>query len=165
MKRRRYNAGFTLVEMLIVVAVIAILAAMVVGLAGRIDTQSKERALKSTFALLDSALQEYYEFEGSFPSQPEKDFTKAPAHSECLYRALYSIPDSRTILEKVNGSLIQNNFNPDANTPEIYDPWHTNDKNKRRVLDYIYTPGDNFPLLISTGPDGIFDTADDISSR
>jgi prepilin-type N-terminal cleavage/methylation domain-containing protein len=153
MKRRRYNAGFTLVEMLIVVAVIAILAAMVVGLAGRIDTQSKERALKSTFALLDSALQEYYEYWDAFPDPNKPHTPPYSSRSAALYDQLYSTPTSRQILEKISAKLLRDN------PPQIYDPWG------KKALDYIYASGDNFPLLKSAGPDGIFDTSDDISSR
>jgi prepilin-type N-terminal cleavage/methylation domain-containing protein len=150
MKRRRYNAGFTLVEMLIVVAVIAILATMVVGLAGRIDTQSKERALKSTFTLLDSALQEYYEYWNAFPD-PNMN-PPYPTHSAALYGQLYSTPTSRKILGKINPKLIRDN------PPQIYDLWGM-------PLDYIYVPSDNFPLLVSAGPDRNLGTGDDISSR
>jgi len=150
MKRRRYNAGFTLVEMLIVVAIIALLATMVVGLAARIDNQSKERGLKSTFTLLDGALQEYYDYWKAFP-----DPNKAPylTHSAALYGQLYSTPTSRKILEEISSKLIRDN------PPQIYDPWGT-------LLDYRYTPGDNFPMLVSAGPDKSFvNTADNISSR
>ena len=42
--------------------------------------------------------------------------------------------------------------------PEIYDPWGI-------VLEYIYSPGDAFPKLLSAGPDKIFDTTDDINNR
>ena len=153
MKSHEYNAGFTLVEMLIVVAIIALLATMVVGLAGRIDTQSKERALKSTFGLLDSALQEYYDYWKDSPV-PFPDPNKPPylTHSAALYGQLYSTPTSRKILEKISSKLIRDN------PPQIYDPWGT-------PLDYRYTLGDNFPMLVSAGPDRKFDTTDDISSR
>lgn len=152
MKSCGYKAGFTLIEMLIVVAVIAILATMVVGLATRIDNQSKERALKSTFTLLDSALQEYYEYTGKFPEQAEKNFANAAAHSEYLYRELYSTPTSRQILEKISVKLLRDN------PPQIYDLWGM-------VLDYRYVQGDNFPLLLSAGPDRTFGTGDDVTSR
>ena len=33
------------------------------------------------------------------------------------------------------------------------------------VIDYIYVTGDNFPDLVSAGPDKIFGTADDISNK
>jgi prepilin-type N-terminal cleavage/methylation domain-containing protein len=160
MKTRRYKHGLSLVEMLIVIGVIALLATMVIGIAGRIDNQSKEKGLKSTFALLEGALEEYREYQGVFPAQPVKDFTDVSAHSELLYGELYSIPSSRKILEKVNDSLIKHEVDSGAvpPVPEIYDPWGT-------PLDYRYESGDNFPELVSAGPDKTFGNADDIKNR
>ena len=158
MNTRRYKQGLSLIEMLIVVAVIAILATMVISVASRIDNQSKEKGVESVFVLLEGALEEYEEFQGDFPGQPVKDFTNATAHSEYLYGELYSIPGSRKILEKISDSLLENKFGTADSPAEIYDPWGT-------VLEYRYAPGDNFPELISAGPDKIFGNADDISNR
>ena len=158
MRTHKYKQGLTLIEMVVVVGIIALLVTMIISLVSRFDNQAKERGLESTFALLEDALQEYHEFTDSFPEQPEKDFAKAPVHSEYLYQQLYSIPDSRIILEKISDSLIKNEYEPTQALSEIYDPWGT-------VLEYRYSPGDTFPLLISAGPDKIFDTADDIRSR
>jgi prepilin-type N-terminal cleavage/methylation domain-containing protein len=160
MKTRRYKHGLSLVEMLIVVGIIALLATMVIGIAGHIDTQAKERGVKSTFVLLEGALDEYKEFQGVFPAQLVKDFTNVSAHSEYLYGELYSIPGSRKILGKVSGSLIKHDVDTGIvpPIPEIYDPWGT-------PLDYRYAPGDNFPELISAGPDRIFGNNDDITNR
>jgi len=41
---------------------------------------------------------------------------------------------------------------------QMCDVWGT-------ALDYIYVPGDNFPELISAGPDRKFDTGDDIRNQ
>ena len=151
MKTRRYKHGLSLVEMMIVVGVIALLATMVIGIAGRIDNQAKEKGVESTFALLEGALEEYKEFQGVFPAQLFKDFVNVSEHSENLYRELYSIPGSRKILEKISDSLIKHEFDTGAipPVPEIYDPWGT-------PLDYRYVPGDNFPELVSAGPDKVF---------
>jgi len=158
MKSYKYKHGVTLVEILVVVAIIALLATMVIGIAARINNQSKEEGLKCTFELLECALQEYYENTGKFPGQPEKNFLNALVHSEYLYNELSLIPESRKILEKIADSLLKNEYGT-AETPlEIYDPWGI-------VLDYIYVPGDNFPELVSAGPDKIFGTADDIKNR
>ncbi|MGB2865184.1 MAG: type II secretion system protein [Sedimentisphaerales bacterium] len=175
MNTRRYKHGLSLVEMMIVVGVIALLATMVIGVASRIDTQAKEKGVESTFALLEGALEEYKEFDGEFPDElPDGNFNsvaeRAAAYSEYLYGELYSIPSSRKILEKVSDSLIKNEYSPagvllNDTYPEIYDPWQVNSKEFRRAIDYIYVAGDNFPRLISAGPDKIFGTADDISSR
>ena len=158
MKRYKYKHGVTLVEILVVVSIIALLASMVIGIASRIDNQSKERCLESTFALLESALQEYHEYTGKFPEQPEKDFINALVHSEYLYNELSLIPESRKILEKIADSLLKNEYGAAETPPEIYDPWGM-------ALDYRYVPGDNFPELVSAGPDKIFGTADDINNR
>ncbi len=163
MKTRKYKCGMSLIEILIVVAVIAILVTMVIGVASRIDNQTKEKGVESVFAMLDSALQEYREFTGHFPDQPEKNYANAVAHSELLYKELSSIPDAAKILEKIDGSLIKNLFSPAgvplAQTgPELYDPWGT-------ALDYRYAAGENFPRMTSAGPDKIFGTTDDMSNK
>ena len=158
MKSSKYRHGVTLVEILVVVAIIALLASMVIGIASRIDNQSKERCLESTFALLESALQEYHEYTGKFPEQPEKNFTNVLVHSEYLYNELSLIPESRKILGKITNSLLKNEYGAAETPAEIYDPWGM-------ALDYRYVPGDNFPELVSTGPDKIFGTADDINNR
>ncbi len=158
----RNKDGFTLVEMLVVVALIAILATIVVAVASRIDGQAKENALEGTFVLLDSALQEYYQFTDKFPEQPENSPANAAAHSEFLYHELNSMPDSRTVLEKIDESAIENKYGAGGatvGTPvEIYDPWGM-------PLDYTYSPGQNFPVMTSAGPDKTFGTADDVSSK
>ena len=158
MKRNKYKYGITLVEILVVAAIIAILATMVIGIAARINDQSKERGLKSTFTLLESALQEYCESTGKFPEQPERNYTNAPIHSEYLYGELNLIPESRKILGRITESLVKNEYGTVDTPPEIYDPWGT-------VLDYGYIPGNNFPELVSAGPDKLFGTADDISNK
>jgi len=158
MKSYKYKHGLTLVETLAVVAIIALLASILIGIAGRIDNQSKERCLKSTFALLECALQEYYGYTGKFPEQPEKNFTNALTHSEYLYNELALIPESRKILEKISDSFLKNEYGTVETPAEIYDPWGM-------ALDYRYVAGDNFPELISAGPDKIFGTADDINNR
>jgi prepilin-type N-terminal cleavage/methylation domain-containing protein len=158
MKNHKCKNGVTLVEMVIVVGIVALLATVVIRIASRIDNRTKEKGLANIFVLLESALQEYHEYTDKFPEQPEKNFTNAAAHSEFLYSELHSIPSSQKVLEKINNSLLKGKTEA-INTPlEIYDPWGT-------VLDYRYVQGDTFPELISAGPDKVFDTTDDISSK
>jgi prepilin-type N-terminal cleavage/methylation domain-containing protein len=154
MKKYEYKQGLTLIEMVIVVGIIALLVTMIISLVSRFDNQAKERGLESTFALLEDALQEYYGYWDSFPA-PDK--TPYLSTSAALYGQLYSTPDSRKILEQISESLIKKHPD-DTAMMQIYDPWGT-------VLEYKYSPGDNFPELISAGPDKIFGTVDDISSK
>jgi len=67
MKSYKHKYGVTLVEMLIVVAIIALLTSMVIGIAGRISNQSKEQLTRSTFALLESALEQFRDYEYNYP--------------------------------------------------------------------------------------------------
>lgn len=53
---------FTLVEMLIVVAMVVILTTMVIGLAGRIDNQSKEQLTKNTIGIITAALRQFRDY-------------------------------------------------------------------------------------------------------
>lgn len=161
MNTRKYKYGLSLIEILVVVTVIAILATMVIGVVSIIDTQSKEKGVRSIFVLLEGALQRYHEFTGSFPQQPEENKLNTPAHSETLYSELSSIPDSRDVLEKIGDSLlkIENKYGAVQTPPELYDPWGT-------ALDYKYDKSsDNFPELTSAGPDKKFGTADDITNK
>ena len=75
MKTRRYIHGLSLVEMLIVIGIIALLATMVIGVARRIDTQAKERLTESTIAILDSALDQFHDYEYNYlPPYTDFDF-------------------------------------------------------------------------------------------
>ena len=62
MESCKHKTGVTLVEILVVVAIIAILATMVISLAARIETQGRERLTESTFALLNAALGEFSDY-------------------------------------------------------------------------------------------------------
>jgi len=66
--------GVTLVEMLIVLAVITLLVSMVVGIAARLDNQGKERLAKNTFALLNAALGQFQDYGYHYKSEEYRDF-------------------------------------------------------------------------------------------
>jgi len=94
-----YKHGLSLVEILVTVSVIAILTTIVIGIATHIDNQSKERSLKSTFALLGGALQEYYEYWDAFPDPNQSPY---PSHSAALYGQLKSTPGLQKILDELD---------------------------------------------------------------
>jgi type II secretory pathway pseudopilin PulG len=61
-KNYEHKTGVTLVEMLIVVAITVILTTMVIGIAARIDDQSKERLTRNTIAIVSAALREFHDY-------------------------------------------------------------------------------------------------------
>jgi hypothetical protein len=224
MKRNRQKIGFTILEMLVVVAVIVILVSMVITLAARFEDRGNERVIKSTFSMLDAALGEFedygYNYKGSYTelslSFPldcndflRVDFEDAveealgldPGNvtiidgvhedyysgSAGLYFFLSQVPDCRKVLDRIDISLVTNedkNGDPlrivvggdvDGQSyplNRIIDPWG-------RTIRYSYYDNDvevstnepdmaqprTFPLLVSAGPDGEFNTPDDIKSN
>ncbi len=157
LETRRHHRGVTLVEILVVLGIIVVLSGIVITVTLRVDSQAKENALRNAFALVDSALREYYEFQGLFPPQPERNPANALAHVELMLQELRSVPAARQVLEKINPALIKSEGGA-ADAQSLRDPWGT-------VLDYVYLPDNTFPELISAGPDRQFGTGDDISNK
>lgn len=66
----RGREGFSIVELLIVVTVIVILAAIIIGAGSRIFGAQRERVTRSVLSSLDRALEEYIAVEGGIPPFP-----------------------------------------------------------------------------------------------
>lgn len=154
MKKKENKHGLSLIEIMVTVAIIAILATITIGIVSHIDNQNNERNLESTFALLDGALGDYYEYWKGFPDPNQVPYLTSSA---ALYGQLKLTPGLSEYLDGISSDLIRNN--PDTtDMPQIYDPWGT-------LLYYHYVPGNNFPKLISAGPDKVFGTPDDIQNK
>jgi len=155
LKEPMYKTAVTLIEMLIVIAVMSLMVSLVLGIAGSIQTQNNVRLTRDTIALLDSALQQYYDYHSMFPQSAGADVEQ---RSQLLYEQLHALAESRRILEKINGSMIKNLYGGGSSWPEIYDAWN-------RPINYIYVDGWVFPKLVSAGSDKEFGTGDDITNR
>ncbi len=84
---RHGSAAFTLVEMLAVITIIVILAAVVVrGMSFVTEKQAAEKA-KIQVALLCKALEEYKSEQGSYPAT--QDTVDGKGQSDILFKALY----------------------------------------------------------------------------
>ena len=99
MKSDKHKTALTLVEMLTVVAIIAILAAIAIGIATRIDNQSKERLTENTFALLNAALgqfQDYgynYRVSTSFPTAERQFYLGLDFPVDCNDFSIVNFPN------------------------------------------------------------------------
>lgn len=74
MKSYANKTGLSLVEMLIVVAIIVILTTMVIGLAGRVDNQSKEQLTRNTIAIITAALGQFNDYKYPYKDLAYADF-------------------------------------------------------------------------------------------
>lgn len=81
MKVCKNKPGVTLVEMLIVVAIIALLATMVISMAARIGHQAKEQLTESTIAILAAALGQFQDYGYSYDK--DSDYTDFDFPLDC----------------------------------------------------------------------------------
>lgn len=87
MKNKSFEAskGFTLVELMVVIAIIGILAVVALGFVRGAQQRAKDSALQAAATNLTTALESYYTIAGSYPSAvselwtgTEKVMDKAP---------------------------------------------------------------------------------------
>ena len=136
------NRAFSLVELLVVVAILGVLAGAILGVGRRIKTQAEEKLARSTISILVSAIEQYHSFWGHFPAEEGYD----PAQrGGALYRQLYVTPEARALCASISETQFGDTNGDDL--LEVLDPWS-------EPIDYHYTPGWTFPELLSGGPDG-----------
>lgn len=73
--------GFTIIELLVVISVIALLASLTVGLSSVASRKSKESRLKGDLAKLGTAIDSYHTSIGSYP----RDNPRTPAINQLYY--------------------------------------------------------------------------------
>ena len=90
--RDRARRGFTLVEMLVVIAIIGVLASLIMAVGGSAIRQAKRTTIKMDISQLESAIIAYKEKYGDYPP----DFAQIGADIEHRERSkhcrLYSMP-------------------------------------------------------------------------
>lgn len=62
------SKGFTLVELMVVIAIIGILAVVALGIVRGAQQRAKDASLQATGANLSTALETYYTIEGGYPA-------------------------------------------------------------------------------------------------
>ena len=96
MKTHPTNQGFTLLELMTVLLVISVLTAMVVGVAGMVQTKAAKARAKTEIAMLSLAADNYKNDNGGYPRtdetdklDPRKDFSPTSRKYEEASLALY----------------------------------------------------------------------------
>ena len=162
---RARQRGFTLVEILVVVAIIAILISGIVGVGSFVHTNSQIKNTKNVIRAVVAALEEYRNYKqvpGTFFDFPD-NVIDIPGDDEYdiigLYLILNKVPSCKTILDRIPESNKEIDI---AGNIILIDAWR--DGADYRQLLYYYMGSGNFPVIRSAGPDMVYDTEDDIIS-
>ena len=157
--------GFTLIEILAVLVIIAILSGLVLAATGGMMEKSKRDTARAEMDIIEQALENYKERFGDYPKD-DRSYSGTPANAgEFLFNALMgkiSPADGainvKPMLNHGPLNLATSNFpNPTADntssvTNHVVDPWGN-------AYKYLYDPEhdswENYSyLLYSMGPDG-----------
>ncbi|MBN1505356.1 MAG: prepilin-type N-terminal cleavage/methylation domain-containing protein [Sedimentisphaerales bacterium] len=125
----RYHRGLTLLEMLVVVSIVAALMGMVIVVTHRVEGQSQENMLANTFAILESALGQFYEYEFQYsPTDQRKGYAELRFPLDC---SDYSLATLQTTLANVLG----------AGTVVVTNHNEATEMNPARKLEYLQYSG------------------------
>ena len=175
--------GFTLVEVLLVIAILAMATVARVGVSNYLQTQSKIALTKQCVEILSTAVEEFYNITGHYPIDNWDDIdevgsrlagaepggTDEPVPDEVLYLQLSILPQTRAIIAKLPGKLLAKPISEatvilpgqNSKTPylrSIVDAWHKT--NAPRPLTYQRN-NSGFPTIQSDGPDGKSDNEEE----
>ena len=182
-------------ELLTVIAVLVILAAMLLGAGKRLRVQAEEKLTQSQIDVLVTALEQYYAAnDDEFPFEADADYDEAAllgdiqtdtgaaavsvtsgthiqeyCSSEGLYYFLDKSVVSREIAEAISETLVTCK---DADGVFLRIDIDGESLDPARFIDpwgkslrYTYAAGNTFPVIVSAGVDGDFGTEDDITSK
>ncbi len=143
---RRTGRGFTLVELLVVMGILAVLVSLIVGVSTYVRSRSLEDDTRTRLTLIDSAMTEYYELTGNYPTEPTGGSDPTAADQ------LLDLPQSRDILMNLEGEAIAGSGTPGRYFVDSYG----------NEIIYRRTGGvGGRPVFISPGSDGDEGTPND----
>ncbi len=173
-------AGFTLVELLVVVAVIAILAAILIPSVGAAQKSAKKRKAELECNAIKVAVEQFF---ADFKYMPWGDpddaksrvgddkWTKDPKEHEDVMKLLRGDNKLHKAYLEISSRDTKSSSSSEDEEELFYDPWKNYyriymDRNLDQQIDYTYGSDTKTykarVLVLSYGPDGEGDNADDI---
>ena len=142
--------GYTLIEMLVVIAIITTLAGLVLGAIGAVRRSSAEKSVQATLMILAAALERYENDFNDYPSSDgDLDGIKG---AENLYQCLMTDQKEGPYIKATDVKTCDTNAN---GVPEIADFWG-------RPIRYLHhrdyqnqPPNRRTFRLMSAGPNGV----------
>lgn len=149
MNRQRDNRqGFTLIELMVVITIMVILAAIAVGVGMYANSESMKKQTQTTEKIALHLAQSYCEITGSYP-------TSVAALVSAISFSGTTTNDKYATMRNQLRNMSRDTFNG-SNT--FYDAWG-------RALQYSSTGSvSGGPLFTSAGHNGVFGDKDDIRS-
>jgi len=154
-KKSAIRNGFSLVELLVAIAIIALLITIGVGVGQKVMTAGNVKVTEANMAIIMNAIEYYQELDtDATPYEPPDDTNDRPnRQSRDLYTALTADNEVQAKLASLPADAVESSS-----------PGHFLDKFGKEIW-YDATGGlGGTPLLTSAGPDGYFGTEDDIRS-
>jgi prepilin-type N-terminal cleavage/methylation domain-containing protein len=120
--RTRFSSAFTLIELITVMAIIAILVSIVIGIAGHTQDDAARRRALAEITMLHSAIENYRADNGNYPQNAATDLLNPKADFSA--KAIAYENASLFLYEELTGDKDADGV-PDDNTPaylKSYDP-------------------------------------------
>jgi general secretion pathway protein G len=127
--KKTSSGGFTLIELLIVITIIAILASLVLAVAGSIQNKGARSRTEAEIAALSAALESYKADNGDYPAGPGSSIlvtTLMPSSGKVYFEFKSKSVDSSGYLDPFGAAYnyVYSNGAPNNGTNN-YDLWST----------------------------------------
>ncbi len=157
---RNKKKGFTIIELLTVLAIIGILAGLIMGAAGKAREKAMIAKARASISSLETAISMFQTDIGDYPASTNANLVTCLTSSSNCSVGTASVQMNTSQRESWGGPYM--NFQNEASTGVFFDPWgspydYTNQGTNHGIgADYS-----SYVDIWSSGPDKDFNTTDD----